>query len=78
MGASTGDTRTVSRDVAREREKDGVTAQGRRFALPGVKHRGITSGKNASGGHRSEAMRQLFDLSVPVVQTSNAAGEKRT
>lgn len=40
----------------------GVITESERFALHGLKHRGITDSENkASGGHKSEAMRQLYD-----------------
>lgn len=47
----------------------GVITEGQRFALHGLKHRGITdSDDKASGGHVTEAMRQLYDHDVPVVE----------
>lgn len=47
----------------------GVIEPDQRFALHGLKHRGITdSDDKASGGHRSEAMRQLYDHAVPTVK----------
>lgn len=50
---------------------EGVIEPGQRFALHGLKHRGITdSDDKASGGHRSEAMRQLYDHAIPVVQAA--------
>lgn len=64
--------------MIRQAIKDGVIEQGQRFALHGLKHRGITDSEDkASGRHRSEAMRQLQDHSVPAVQASNAAVEPR-
>lgn len=49
------------------REK--VIDEAERFALHGLKHRGITDGENKSaGGHVTEAMRQHYDHEVPVVQ----------
>lgn len=51
---------TAWRRMIRRAIKDGVIEQGQRFALDGLKHRGITDSEDkASGGHRSEAMRQL-------------------
>lgn len=50
---------------------EGVIEDGQRFALHGLKHRGITDSEDkASGGHRSEAMRQLYDHAVPVVKAA--------
>lgn len=47
---------------------DGVISDAQRFALHGLKHRGITdSDDKSAGGHRTEAMRQLYDHEVPVV-----------
>lgn len=47
----------------------GVITESERFALHGLKHRGITDSENkASGGHKSEAMRQLYDHEVPLVK----------
>jgi len=47
----------------------GVIGEEDRFALHGLKHRGITDSDNkASGGHKSEAMRQLYDHEVPLVK----------
>jgi site-specific recombinase XerC len=47
----------------------GVITESERFALHGLKHRGITGSENkASGGHKSEAMRQLYDHEVPLVK----------
>lgn len=43
-----------------------AAAGGERFSIHGLKHRGITdSTDKASGGHRTEAMRQRYDHSVP-------------
>jgi len=48
---------------------EGVIESGQRFALHGLKHRGITnSDDEVLGGHRSEAMRQLYHRAVPVVK----------
>ncbi|WP_313253244.1 integrase [Stenotrophomonas sp.] len=47
----------------------GVISEGQRFAMHGLKHRGITdSDDKASGGHVTEAMRQLYDHEVAVVE----------
>jgi len=47
---------------------EGVISDAQRFALHGLKHRGITdSDDKSAGGHRTEAMRQLYDHEVPVV-----------
>lgn len=51
--------------------KDKAIAEGERFTLHGLKHRGITdSADKASGGHRTERMRQHYDHEVPVVEPS--------
>lgn len=51
--------------------KDGVIDAGDRFTLHGLKHRGITDSKDkASGGHRTAAMQQHYDHSVPLVEPS--------
>lgn len=50
---------------------EGIIDQESRFALHGLKHRGITDSEDkASGGHVTEAMRQLYDHSVPVVKAA--------
>lgn len=47
---------------------EGIIDKESRFALHSLKHRGITdSGDKASGGHVTDAMRQLYDHSMPVV-----------
>ncbi|WP_406235037.1 integrase [Isoptericola jiangsuensis] len=47
----------------------GVISKSERFALHGLKHRGITDGDNkAAGGHVTETMRQRYDHELPVVQ----------
>lgn len=47
----------------------GVITESERFALHGLKHRGITDVDNkATGGHVTEAMRQRYDHELPVVQ----------
>ncbi|WP_045764644.1 site-specific integrase [Xanthomonas albilineans] len=39
------------------------------FTLHGIKHRGITDSEDkASGGHKTEAMRQRYDHAVPTVE----------
>ena len=49
---------------------ESVITDAQRFALHGLKHRGITdSDDNSAGGHRTEAMRQRYDHEVPVVKT---------
>lgn len=54
-------------------EKDVMTAQ-QRFGLHGLKRRGITdtegtqADKQLASGHRSEAMVQIYDQSVPLVK----------
>ncbi|MEN4954915.1 hypothetical protein [Stenotrophomonas indicatrix] len=49
----------------------GIIDQESRFSLHGLKHRGITDSEDkASGGHMTEAMRQLYDHSVPVVSAA--------
>ena len=58
--------RLVRRAVA-----EGVIEKDQRFALHGLKHRGITDSEDKSaGGHVTEAMRQLYDHSVPVVRAA--------
>ncbi len=50
---------------------EGVIEKDQRFALHGLKHRGITDSEDkAAGGHVTEAMRQLYDHSVPVVRAA--------
>ena len=50
---------------------EGIIDRESRFALHSLKHRGITdSGDKASGGQMTEAMRQLYDHSVPVVKAA--------
>lgn len=50
---------------------EGIIDRESRFALHGLKHRGITDSEDkASGGHVTEAMRQLYDHSVPVVKAA--------
>ncbi len=50
---------------------EGVIEKDQRFALHGLKHRGITDSENKSaGGHVTEAMRQLYDHSVPEVSAA--------
>lgn len=54
--------------------KDGVITDEQRFTLHGLKHRGITDAEDkASGGHRTEAMRQRYDHAVPLVKPSRHA-----
>lgn len=49
----------------------GIIDRKSRFALHSLKHRGITdSGDKACGGHMTEAMRQLYDHSLPVVKAA--------
>jgi integrase len=44
----------------------GVIPPGRRFTAHGIKHRGITdSADKRAGGHKTEAMRQRYDHSLP-------------
>ncbi|HHA2735544.1 MULTISPECIES: integrase [Stenotrophomonas] len=58
--------RMVRRAIA-----EGVIEKGQRFALHGLKHRGITDSEDkGAGGHVTEAMRQLYDHSVPVVKAA--------
>ncbi|EMI47953.1 phage integrase [Stenotrophomonas maltophilia AU12-09] len=48
-----------------------VIDKDQRFALHGLEHRGITDSEDKSaGGHVTEAMRQLYDHSVPVVKAA--------
>lgn len=50
---------------------EGIIDKESRFALHGLKHRDITDSEDkASGGHVTEAMRQLYDHSVPVVKAA--------
>lgn len=56
-----------------EAVRAGVISAAERFALHGLKHRGITDGDNkAAGGHVTEAMRQRYDHEMPVVQPPGA------
>ncbi len=58
--------RLVRRAIAED-----VVEKDRRFALHGLKHRGIKDSEDkAAGGHVTEAMRQLYDHSVPVVKAA--------
>lgn len=58
--------RLVRRAVAED-----VIEKERRFALHGLKHRGITDSEDKSaGGHVTEAMRQLYDHPIPVVRAA--------
>lgn len=56
----------------------GVLTQAQRFGLHGLKRRGITDTEGTTGdkqlasGHRSEAMVQIYDQSVPLVQPAGA------
>jgi len=54
-------------------------AEDERFTLHGLKHRGITdSADKASGGHKTESMRQRYDHAVQVVEparTTEFSGE---
>lgn len=51
--------------------KDGIITEEQRFTLHGLKHRGITdSADKASGGHRTEQMRQHYDHEIPVVDAA--------
>lgn len=53
--------------LAREGD-DAVLAEDGVFTLHGLKHRGITDSKDkASGGHRTERMRQRYDHETPLV-----------
>lgn len=54
--------------LAREGD-DRVLAEDEVFTLHGLKHRGITDSKyKASGGHRTERMRQRYDHETPLVE----------
>lgn len=56
--------RMIKRAIA-----ESVITDAQRFALHGLKHRGITdSDDKSAGGHRTEAMRQRYDHEVPVVK----------
>lgn len=58
--------RMIRRAVA-----EGVIEKDQRFALHGLKHRGITDSEDKSaGGHVTEAMCQLYDHSVPEVSAA--------
>jgi len=58
--------RLIRRAVAED-----VIEKEQRFALHGLKHRGITDNEDkAAGGHVTEAMRQLYDHSVLVVRAA--------
>lgn len=49
----------------------GIIDQESRFSLHGLKHRGITDSEDkASGRHLTEAMRQLYDHSVQVMEAA--------
>lgn len=50
---------------------EGIIDRESRFAPHSLKHRGITDSEDKSaGGHVTEAMRQLYDHSVPVVKAA--------
>jgi site-specific recombinase XerC len=61
--------------LATDPKEGGVIAKEERFGLHAMKHRGITdtagtrADKQLAGGHKSEAMTQLYDHEVPVVPT---------
>lgn len=58
--------RMVRRAIA-----EGVIEKDQRFALHGLKHLGITDSEDkGAGGRVTEAMRQLYDHSVPVVKAA--------
>lgn len=54
--------------------KDGVLTKEQRFTLHGLKHRGVTdteggkAERKEASGHKTDAMAQLYDHNVPVVQ----------
>ncbi len=57
--------------LAMKPDEDGVSLlqESEHFTLHGIKHRGITDSKDkASGGHKSERMRQRYDHEVPLVE----------
>lgn len=53
--------------------RDGVISEGERFALHGLKHRGVTDtkgNKKEASGHVTDAMLHVYDHSLPVVGES--------
>jgi len=50
---------------------DGVLTKEERFALHGLKHRGVTDSqgnKKKASGHKTDAMLHVYDHEVPVVE----------
>ena len=61
--------------------KDKVITQEQRFTLHGLKHRGITdtqggkAAKKEGSGHKTEAMTNLYDHEIPVVDQAGVSNE---
>jgi hypothetical protein len=61
--------------------KDGVISPEQRFTLHGLKHRGITdtqggkAAKKAGGGHKTDAMSNLYDHEIPVVDQAGGRAD---
>lgn len=58
---------------------DQVLTEEERFGLHGLKHRGVTDStgdKKQASGHKTDAMRHLYDHEVPIVDAAGAASQK--
>jgi len=55
--------------------RDGIITPDERFALHGLKHRGVTDtkgNKKDASGHKTDAMVHVYDHSLPTVSESGA------
>lgn len=55
--------------------RDGIIQEDERFALHGLKHRGVTDtkgDKKLASGHKTDAMMHVYDHSLPIVSESNS------
>jgi hypothetical protein len=55
--------------------RDGIIAEDERFALHGLKHRGVTDtkgNKKEASGHVTDAMLHVYDHSLPIVSESSS------
>jgi hypothetical protein len=65
--------------LMRNAVRDGVIAADERFALHGLKHRGVTDtkgNKKEASGHVTDAMLHLYDHSMPTVDESSSDRKK--
>ncbi|MCC8560288.1 site-specific integrase [Xanthomonas vesicatoria] len=56
--------------------RDGVLVEADRFALHGLKHRGVTDtdgDKKLASGHKTDAMLHVYDHSLPVVSSTSGS-----